>query len=44
MIHLQQLESLLRLVKAVRHSKITQDDVAIEVIQNQNWPYLFETL
>ena len=32
------------LVKAVRHSKITQDDVAIEAIQNLNWQYFVETL
>ena len=32
------------LVKAVRHSKITQDDVAIEAIQNQNWQYFVEIL
>ena len=38
------LATIGELVKAVRHSKITQDDVAIEVIQNQNWPYFVETL
>ena len=32
------------LVKAIRHSKITQDDRAIEASQNQNWQYFVETL
>ena len=32
------------LAKAVRHSKITQDDVVTEAIQNQNWQYFAETL
>ena len=31
------LATIGELAKAVRHSKITQDDVAIEAIQNQNW-------
>ena len=38
------LTTIGELVKAVRHSKITQDDVAIEAIQNQNWQYFVETL
>ena len=38
------LATIGELAKAVRHSKITQDDVAIEAIQNQNWQYFVETL
>ena len=38
------LTTIGELVKAVRHSKITQDDVATEAIQNQNWQYFVETL
>ena len=38
------LETVGELVKAVCHSKITQDDAAIEAIQNQNWQYFVETL
>ena len=38
------LATIGELVKAVGHSKITQDDVVIEAIQNQNWQYFAETL
>ena len=38
------LATIGELVKAIRHSKITQDDVAIEASQNQNWQYFVETL
>ena len=38
------LATIGELVKAVRHSKKTQDYVAIEAIQNQNWQYFVETL
>ena len=38
------LATIGELVKTVHHSKITQDDVAIEAIQNQNWQYFVETL
>ena len=38
------LATIGELVKAVPYSKITQDDVAIEAIQNQNWQYFVETL
>ena len=38
------LATVRELVKAVLYSKITQDDVAIEAIQNQNWQYFVEIL
>ena len=38
------LATIGELVKAIRHSKITQDDAVIQAIQNQNWQYFVETL
>ena len=30
--------------KTVRHSIITDDDIALDVIQNENWQYFIETI
>lgn len=38
------LNKLVEFVKAVRHSKATNDQIAFEVIQNQNWQYFLEPL
>ena len=37
------LEPLLKPIKPVRHSAITDDDLALEVIQNENWQYFIKT-
>ena len=34
------LEHVFEPVKPVPHSLITDDDIALEVIQNENWQYL----
>ena len=38
------LERLLQPIKPVRHSIITDNDLALEVIQNENWQYFIETI
>ena len=38
------LERLLQPIKPVRHSIITDDDLALEVIQNENWQYFIKTI
>ena len=38
------LEHILEPIKSVRHSVITDDDLALEVIQNENWQYFIETI
>ena len=38
------LERLLQPIKPVRHSIITDDHLALEVIQNENWQYFIETI
>ena len=35
---------MLEPIKPVRHSIITDDDIALEVIQNQNWQYFIEAI
>ena len=35
---------MLEPIKPVRHSIITDDDIALEVIQNQNRQYFIETI
>ena len=37
------LEPLLKPIKPARHSAITDDDLALEVIQNENWQYFIKT-
>ena len=36
------LERLLQSIKPVRQSLTTDDDLALEVIQNENWQYFFK--
>ena len=38
------LECLLQPIKPVCHSIITDDDLVLEVIQNENWQYFIETI
>ena len=35
---------MLEPIKPVRHSGITYDDIALDVIQNENWQYFIETI
>ena len=35
---------MLEPIKPVRHSVITDDDIALDVIQNENWQYFIETI
>ena len=35
---------MLEPIKPVRHSIITDDEIAIDVIQNESWQYFFETI
>ena len=35
---------MLEPIKPVRHSIITDDEIALDVIQNENWQYFFETI
>ena len=37
------LERILEPTKSVRHSIFTNNDLALEVIQNANWQYFIET-
>ena len=37
------LECLSEPIKPVHHSVVTDDDLALEVIQNENWQYFIET-
>ena len=37
------LECLFEPIKPVHHSVVTDDDLALEVIQNENWQYFIET-
>ena len=38
------LERIFEPIKPVRHNIITDDDLALEVIQNENWQYFIETI
>ena len=38
------LQHVLESIKPVRHSVITDDDIALDVIQNENWQYFIETI
>ena len=38
------LECIFEPIKPVRHNIITDDDLALEVIQNENWQYFIETI
>ena len=38
------LERIFQPIKSVCHSVITDDDLALEVIQNENWQYFIETI
>ena len=38
------LEHILEPIKPVHHSVITDDDLALDVIQNENWQYFIETI
>ena len=38
------LECIFEPIKPVRHSVITDDDLALEVIQNENWQYFIKTI
>ena len=38
------LEHIFEPIKPVRHSVISDDDLALEVIQNENWQYFIETI
>ena len=35
---------MLEPIKPVRHSVITDNDIALDVIQNENWQYFIETI
>ena len=37
-------QRVLEPIKPVRHSVITDDDIALDVIQNENWQYFIETI
>ena len=38
------LDRLLQPIKSVLHSAITDDDLALDIIQNENWQYFIETI
>ena len=38
------LECIFEPIKPARHSVITDDDLALEVIQNENWQYLIKAI
>ena len=38
------LERLLQPIKPVRHSIITDDDLGLEIIENENWQYFIEAI
>ena len=38
------LEGLLQPMKHILHSVITDDDVALDIIQNENWQYFIEAI
>ena len=38
------LERIFEPIKPVRHNIITDDDLTLEVIQNENWQYFIETI
>ena len=38
------LERIFEPIKLVCHSVITDDDLALELIQNENWQYFIETI
>ena len=38
------LQGVLEPIKPVRHGIITDDDIALDVIQNENWQYFIETI
>ena len=38
------LEHILEPIKPVRHIVITDDDLTLDVIQNENWQYFIETI
>ena len=38
------LERIFEPIKPARHSVITEDDLVLEVIQNENWQYFIETI
>ena len=38
------MNRLLEPIKPVHHSVITDDDIALDVIQNENWQYFIETI
>ena len=35
---------MLEPIKPVRHSVITDDNIAVDAIQNENWQYFIETI
>ena len=38
------LEHILEPIKPIHHSVITDDDLALDVIQNEDWQYFIETI
>ena len=38
------MNRLLEPIKPVHHSVITDDDIALDVIQNESWQYFIETI